>query len=47
MDFEFAIKADVVKLAVFFGLGRLQADLEELSLVVVVPFDAVIVVMRT
>ena len=40
VDLEFAVKPDVVKLALFFWLGRLQADLEELSLVMIVSFDA-------
>lgn len=47
MDLEFAIKTDVVELAVFFGLVRLQTDLKELSLIVVVAFDTMIVLMLT
>ena len=47
VDLEIAVESDVVKLAIFFGLGRLQADLEVLSLIVIVALDTMIVILFT
>lgn len=47
MDLEFAVESYVVKLAIFFGLGRLKADLEELSLIMIVALDTKIVRLFT
>lgn len=47
MDLELAVESDVVKLAIFFGLGRLKADLEELPLIVIVALDTMLVILFT